>query len=103
MYHIFKTKSKVKPFGVVLLASTGEVLSQHALKTKQAAWKNVKAQAEAIGVNRLALQGVTISTHRLYVQDDTVKQPIKYLWDIFKRHKIRVTASPRYIPGKNPK
>ena len=91
-YHIVKTRSK--KFYVVLVGKNGEPLStSELLNSKQAAFKNVKAQIA--------------STDNIYsyVQDDTIRTPLVYKIHINGDKELTddVPVLPRYIPKKNPK
>lgn len=92
MFHICKSKSKTKPFSVVLVADNGEVLSQHSLKTKQACFNNIMAQVSLV-------KGGDVFT---YVQDDAHKRPLifKVFNDQYQVDEMK--PSTPYIPGKNP-
>lgn len=97
MYHITNTRSKAKPYSVVLVAENGEVLSHHSLKTKQACWKNIQAQLSEINKEQSG------PLDFVYAQDDaTNRTPLVYkVWK--KGHKITddLPLKPRYIPRKN--
>lgn len=97
MYHIVKSKSKTQPFQVVLVGDNGEPLSaSELLKSKQAAWKNVKAVMCSVfsegDVDCFCL-----------VQDDTLKFPKAYRLYNTGRKDAYLTVKPKYIAGKNPK
>ena len=92
MYHIVKSKSKTKPFNLVSVAANGEPLSSHPLATKQACFKNVKAQVKEV---------VSVAGHWVYVQDDTLRTPVAYA--VYPEGKRRAPGmeKPKYVPGKN--
>ena len=94
-YHITHSKSKTKPFNVVLVGNNGEPMSSHQLASNQSAWKNVKSQIKQLNGSD-------------FVQDDTAGKLVCRLY--FYEHssktvKAGATSSPmpRYIPGRNPK
>ena len=63
MVHISKS-SKTNQFYVTVVGNNGEKLSvSEQLKTKQSAWKNIRAQLKVM------------QTDSTYVQDNTVKKP----------------------------
>jgi hypothetical protein len=98
MYHISRNKSKVKPFSVVNLSESGEVLSDHRLKTKQACFKNLVAVMDNVKIIEGDIK-VWVNA-----QDDTVKSIIGY--KIYNNGNVEVIEGydpkPRYIAGKNP-
>lgn len=98
MYHISKNKSKTKPFSVVNLSESGEVLSEHKLKTKQACFKNIISAMDEIEVEDSRFDAW------VNVQDDTVIPAKGYTVDVdgFRWPITNYDPKPQYIPGKNP-
>jgi hypothetical protein len=98
MFHLVKTRSKVKPFSVVLLSENGEVLNEHRLKTKQACFKNLVAVMDNIKVVKGNF------TAWVDVQDDTVTSMLGY--KVYNNGDVVLVEGydpkPKYIPGKNP-
>lgn len=77
---------------VVVTGKNGEALStSEVLKTKQSAWKNVRAQAENF-------PNYPMSYH---VQDDTSKN--KFLWLVWPDKKIEthIPKKPAYTTSRN--
>lgn len=75
------------------VADNGELLAQsEVLKTKQAAWKNIKATKYLYGDEN----------RNIHVQDDTLKRnPI--IWVVCsgaRKYKSKVTPKPRYVKTK---
>lgn len=101
MYHIVKTKSKIRPFQVVNVDSMNhEVINtSQGLKSKQSAYKNIVANMDSV---------FSDSNERFYVivQDDTFKDPVRYkFYDDNFREMEPFGDNPfkKYIPGKNHK
>jgi hypothetical protein len=93
-YHIVRSRSKTKPFNVVLLSTNGELVSNHPLKTKQACFKNIVAQMGE-------LHGYKIWCH---VQDDTYEEPVLFrVWRDGHKSYANIKKFPKYAPGPNKK
>lgn len=93
MYHITKSKSKTKPFSLVLLGRNSEPLNSATFATKQACFKNIQA----------VLKAFHSIDHIVAVQDDTLEISVR--WDVTDKQKGHsdLGTHPKYVPGRNPK
>lgn len=85
-------------FYVVLVGANSKVLSvTETFNTKQAAWKNIEAQARAANT-------VYVAVH-LTAQDDTLPKPKRYICVVLSEslHRSETEPGPRYQPGRNKK
>lgn len=100
MYHIVKSKSKTKPVSIVQTAKNGEPTNFHPVKTLQAAFVNIISRLKDVESSDAAKPELYA-----YVQDERKKKII--FWRVYNTgQKLKIenaAASPRYIPGKNPK
>lgn len=90
-FHLCNTKSKTKPFQVVLISRNGNVLSDTMLGSREAAIINIAAQGKE-------------TNGTPYWQDDTGDKPRVFVCIGGIRHiEIPRKPWPKYIPGINPK
>lgn len=86
MVHIGKTKKG--KFIVANIAKNGEILKvSETLNTKQAAWKNIKAEIKSC-----------FYYGTVKVQDDTLITPVVYLQGLKRVISSRIKPEFRYIP-----
>lgn len=86
MIHIAKTKKG--KFIVANIAKNGEILKvSETLNSKQAAWKNIKAEMKHCFVDSVAL-----------VQDDTLKKSAVYLQGLKRVVANGIDPEKKYIP-----
>lgn len=86
MIHIAKTKKG--KFIVANIAKNGEILKvSETLNSKQAAWKNIKAEMKSCYYNGIA-----------HVQDDTLKKPVVYLQGLRRVTANGIDPEKKYIP-----
>lgn len=86
MVHIGKTKKG--KFIVANIAKNGEILKvSETLNSKQAAWKNIKAENAGCYANFMA-----------YVQDDTLETPVVYFQSRKRDIAYGFKTEKKYIP-----